>query len=45
MPLGWYPPSRIEQFVKWLMEHQKEASLFTTIARLVDSLAAGLSVR
>jgi hypothetical protein len=26
------------QFVKWLMEHQKEAGVFTTVATLVDSL-------
>ncbi|HMP85018.1 MAG TPA: hypothetical protein PKA41_20195, partial [Verrucomicrobiota bacterium] len=27
------------QFVKWLMEHQKEAGVFTTVAGLVDTLA------
>lgn len=26
------------QFVKWLMEHQKEAGVFTTVATLVDTL-------
>ena len=26
------------QFVKWLMEHQKEAGVFTTVATLVDAL-------
>ena len=26
------------QFVKWLMEHQKEAGVFTTVAALVDQL-------
>lgn len=26
------------QFVKWLMEHQKEAGVFTTVAGLVDTL-------
>ena len=25
-------------FVKWLMEHQKEAGVFTTVAGLVDQL-------
>ena len=27
------------QFVKWLMEHQKEASVFTTVAALVDQVS------
>ncbi len=27
------------QFVKWLMEHQKEAGVFTTVATLVDNLS------
>jgi len=27
------------QFVKWLMEHQKEAGVFTTIAALVDQVS------
>jgi len=27
------------QFVKWLMEHQKEAGVFTTVSTLVDSLS------
>lgn len=27
------------QFVKWLMEHQKEAGVFTTVASLVDTLS------
>lgn len=27
------------QFVKWLMEHQKEAGVFTTVAGLVDTLS------
>jgi hypothetical protein len=27
------------QFVKWLMEHQKEAGVFTTVAGLVDNLS------
>lgn len=27
------------QFVKWLMEHQKEAGVFTTVANLVDNLS------
>ena len=27
------------QFVKWLMEHQKEAGVFTTVANLVDTLS------
>jgi glycerol-3-phosphate dehydrogenase len=26
------------QFVKWLMEHQKEAGVFTTVSTLVDQL-------
>ncbi len=26
------------QFVKWLMEHQKEAGVFTTVSQLVDQL-------
>ena len=26
------------QFVKWLMEHQKEAGVFTTVTGLVDAL-------
>ena len=26
------------QFVKWLMNHQKEAGVFTTVATLVDTL-------
>jgi hypothetical protein len=26
------------QFVKWLMEHQKEAGVFTTVSSLVDAL-------
>ena len=26
------------QFVKWLMEHQKEAGVFTTVTALVDAL-------
>ncbi len=26
------------QFVKWLMEHQKEAGVFTTVSTLVDNL-------
>jgi hypothetical protein len=26
-------------FVKWLMEHQKEAGVFTTIATLVDQFS------
>ena len=26
------------QFVKWLMEHQKEAGVFTTVSGLVDRL-------
>jgi hypothetical protein len=28
-----------DQFVKWLMEHQKEAGVFTTVSTLVDSLS------
>jgi hypothetical protein len=27
------------QFVRWLMEHQKEAGVFTTVSTLVDSLS------
>ncbi len=27
------------QFVKWLMDHQKEAGVFTTVSALVDSLS------
>ncbi len=27
------------QFVKWLMEHQKEAGVFTTVANLVDTFS------
>ena len=27
------------QFVKWLMEHQKEAGVFTTVAALVDQVS------
>jgi hypothetical protein len=27
------------QFVKWLMGHQKEAGVFTTVSVLVDSLS------
>ena len=27
------------QFVKWLMEHQKEAGIFTTVSALVDQLS------
>jgi hypothetical protein len=27
------------QFVKWLMEHQKEAGVFTTVSALVDQLS------
>ena len=27
------------QFVKWLMEHQKEAGVFTTVSGLVDQLS------
>jgi ferric-dicitrate binding protein FerR (iron transport regulator) len=26
------------QFVRWLMEHQKEAGVFTTVSTLVDNL-------
>ena len=26
------------QFVKWLMEHQKEAGVFTTVSTLVDQV-------
>ena len=27
------------QFVKWLMEHQKEAGVFTTVTALVDQVS------
>jgi hypothetical protein len=27
------------QFVRWLMEHQKEAGVFTTVSTLVDNLS------
>ena len=27
------------QFVRWLMEHQKEAGVFTTVSTLVDTLS------
>ena len=27
------------QFVKWLIEHQKEAGVFATVSRLVDQLS------
>lgn len=27
------------QFVKWLMEHQKEAGVFATVSELVDELS------
>jgi len=27
------------QFVKWLMDHQKEAGVFTTVSGLVEQLA------
>jgi hypothetical protein len=27
------------QFVKWLMEHQKEAGVFATVSALVDQLS------
>ena len=27
------------QFVKWLMEHQKEAGVFTSVSELVDAFA------
>ena len=28
------------QFVRWLMEHQKEAGVFTTVSTLVDTLSS-----
>ncbi len=33
------------QFVKWLMEHQKEAGVFTTVAGLVDELSDNPAAR
>jgi hypothetical protein len=27
------------QFVRWLMDHQKEAGVFTTVSALVDTLS------
>jgi hypothetical protein len=33
------------QFVKWLMEHQKEAGVFTTVATLVDQLTDNPAAR
>jgi hypothetical protein len=33
------------QFVKWLMEHQKEAGVFTTVSTLVDSLCDNPAAR
>jgi hypothetical protein len=33
------------QFVKWLMEHQKEAGVFTTVAALVDQLTDNPAAR
>jgi len=32
-------------FVKWLMEHQKEAGVFTTVASLVDQFSDNLAAR
>jgi len=33
------------QFVKWLMEHQKEAGVFTTVSGLVEQLSDSLAAR
>jgi hypothetical protein len=33
------------QFVKWLMEHQKEAGVFTTVAAMVDQLTDNTAAR
>ena len=33
------------QFVKWLMEHQKEAGVFTTVSALVDQLSDNPAAR
>ena len=33
------------QFLKWLMEHQKEAGVFTTVAALVDQLTDNPAAR
>ena len=33
------------QFVKWLMEHQKEAGVFTTVAALVDQVSDNPAAR
>jgi len=33
------------QFVKWLMEHQKEAGVFTTVAALVKQLTDNPAAR
>ena len=35
-------PPADAQFVKWLMEHQKEAAVFTTVAALEDQVSGGL---
>ena len=33
------------QFVRWLMEHQKEAGVFTTVSALVDQLTDNPAAR
>ena len=33
------------QFVKWLMEHQKEAGVFATVSGLVDQLSDNPAAR
>ena len=33
------------QFVKWLMEHQKEAGVFTTVTGLVEQLSDNPAAR
>ncbi len=33
------------QFVKWLMEHQKEAGVFTTVSGLVEQLSDNPAAR
>jgi hypothetical protein len=33
------------QFVRWLMEHQKEAGVFTTVSQLVEQLSDNPAAR